>query len=106
MLVDMPSEVGRGVLACSDGEEWGPVDYTLWIEPSTPAKLGSIRGRLKPVDPSHRFHPFFKITMGSGIGHLRMEDGRWWVCIVQGDGRAVNNGGIRDTRPEPRPNRR
>ena len=88
----MPAiEIGRGELFWPDGRSWGFVNYQVSIG-------GRTKGRLASVADRGGF-PFLGITDGSGAAHLQLSDGRWWVCLVQADGEAVNAGGIQSTRP-------
>ena len=83
---------GSGTLHYKDGREWGPVDYDLEIRRNTTTRIGSIQGRLRPVGPERLAPlPFFNVMEAGGIAHLELEDGRWWVCLVQPNGRAVTS---------------
>ena len=96
---------GRGTLFFPDRREWGPVDYEIDEQPPTAMALGRIEGRLRPaLGPPGPF-PFWDFTEPPvTYGALRLADERWWLCVLQADGRAVNRrGGIRRAGPQPEP---
>jgi hypothetical protein len=96
---DFVTERGTGKLFWPDGRLWGPVQYTITIEPPSDRRSGRIAGELRPADAT-RLAPFLELTSASGLAHLQLADGRWWACLVQSDGRAVNAGGIQPAKPD------
>jgi hypothetical protein len=75
----MATERGRGELFLVDGRSWGLVDYELRIPPSS--------GHLTPAVPVACL-PGAAFLDVDGSGRLLLEDGRWWLCLVQPDGSA------------------
>ena len=91
MVMTPTLETGRGELFWPDGRSWGTVNYQVSIR-------GRITGRIASV-ADRGATPFLGITDGPGKAHLQLSDGRWWICILQADGAAVNAGGLHASRP-------
>lgn len=94
---------GIGTLFYPDGSEWGKVRYSIDEQPPTGTSMGRINGSVEPLEPTPM--PFFSFMTPphTGLGDLRMEDGRWWRCsVTSASGDAVNSGqGFYPAGPQP-----
>jgi hypothetical protein len=85
---------GTGTLFRPDRTPWGMVEYSIVYEEFPPGGLGSLRGKLNPVQQtgdSGDFWEFFDGTIEYGALHL--EDGRWILLVIDSDGSVTPRSG-------------
>jgi hypothetical protein len=93
---------GTGQLFFGDGKPFGEVRYEIVHDHGNAQALGSVSGHLQVLRDADRHFPFWDFMQGDSVGLLRLEDGRWWICNLQADGRATNRAGLRDAGPIPK----